>query len=96
MASATNLELLYDTDEDVVLVSSPLSMIAPMRYLLANEVRALRARGKRVVAIEPFGEASRAMGMNPLDLARSPAVAHATYRSMRQHLESHRELRALF
>jgi NTE family protein len=82
MASATNLPLLHDDDEDLVIVSSPLSAIAPMRLPLSREVRALRERGKRVVVLEPKGGAATAMGMNPMALERSPAVARAAYGSM--------------
>jgi NTE family protein len=82
MASATNLSLLHDADEDLVIVSSPLSSIAPMRIPLWREVRALRARGKRVVVLEPKGGSLSAMGMNPMALDRAPAVADAAYRSM--------------
>lgn len=87
MASATNLGLLHDVDEDLVIVSSPLSAIAPMRLPLWNEVRALRARGKRVVVLEPKGGSLSAMGMNPMALDRMPAVAEATYRSMLHEME---------
>lgn len=81
MASATNLSLLHDVDEDLVIVSSPLSSIAPMRIPLYRELRALRARGKRVLVLEPKGEAARAMGLNPMALDRAPRVADAAYRS---------------
>jgi NTE family protein len=87
MHSPTHLDLLEDTDADVVLVSSPLSMISPMRFLLGKEVRRLRARGKRVVVFEPEGEALSAMGRNPMDVTRAPEVARATHRAMLRRLE---------
>ncbi len=92
VASATNLALLEDEDEDLIVVSSPLSMYASMRWLLRMEVRRLRARGKRVVVLEPEGEAARAMGNNPMDTDRAPAVVRATREVMLRALERRREL----
>lgn len=96
VASATHLDLLHDTDCDVVIVSSPLSMIAPMRIFLWAEVRKLRAAGKRVIVVEPTAEARAAMGLNPMDLARSPEVARVTYTTMLRELARRSDLRELF
>ncbi len=93
VASATNLDLLREDSEDVVIVSSPLSMYASMRLLLRMEVRRLRAAGKRVVVHEPEGEAAAAMGKNPMDSTRAPSVAAATRRVMLRALKQRRELR---
>ncbi len=82
LASPTHLDLLESATPRTVIVSSPLSMIAPMRLLLAREVRRLRAAGKHVVTIEPEGDASRAMGRDPMDVARAPEVARAAYRTV--------------
>ncbi len=87
MASATHLDLALDVDDDLVIVSSPLSMIAPMRLPLRAELRRLRARGKRVVVFEPEGEGARAMGRDPMDLSRAPAVARAVRSSVLRQLE---------
>ncbi|MCB9597683.1 MAG: hypothetical protein H6719_33510 [Sandaracinaceae bacterium] len=96
MASATHLDLLHDVEEDgIVVVSSPLSMIPPMRILLALEVRRLQAAGKHVITLEPTGTASAAMGWNPMDTQRAARVAEATYDEVRAALESPRLQRAL-
>ena len=87
MASPTHLDLLEESDDELVLVSSPLSMFAPLRVLLAREARRLRRAGKRVVTFEPRDEAARAMGLNPMDLARAPRVAEASYTSTRRALQ---------
>jgi hypothetical protein len=68
-------------------------MYASMRLLLRMEVRRLRAAGKRVIVLEPEGEAAAVMGKNPMDLARAPKVAAATRRVMTRALHAHRELR---
>ncbi len=96
MASATNLDLLDQDQNETVIVSSPLSMIPPMRLLLRNEVRALRAKKKRVIVFEPSGEAARAMGMSPMDLARSANVARTTHHSMVRELSARRDLHEIF
>lgn len=90
IASATNLSLLEKEKDDLVIVSSPLSMIPPMRLLLWNEVRKLRAAGKRVMVFEPRGSAAAAMGYNPMDLSRSGAVVRATYETMLRAVEERR------
>lgn len=95
MHSATHLDLLEDTDDELVIVSSPLSMFRPMRVLLAREVRRLLAAGKRVVTFEPRDEAAKAMGLNPMDRARAPRVAEAAYSSTLRALEAPPVQRAL-
>jgi NTE family protein len=95
MVSSTNLELLHEDDGDLVLVSSPLSVFAPVRLQVRSEVRALRERGKRVVLFEPKGDAARAVGLNPMDLARSAAVVSAAYGSTLLELRSPEVVRAL-
>ncbi|NUO47279.1 MAG: patatin-like phospholipase family protein [Polyangiaceae bacterium] len=78
IASATHLDLLHKADLDMVIVSSPLSMFAPMRALLWNEIRKLK-RHVPVVTFEPKGEALDAMGLNPMDISRAPRVAKVAY-----------------
>ncbi len=90
IASATNLSLLASEDSDLTIVSSPLSMIPPMKLPLRSEVRRLRAAGKRVMVFEPHGSAASAMGYNPMDLSRSGAVARATYETMLRAVEERR------
>lgn len=86
VASATHLDLVHDHGVDLVLVSSPLSMFGAMRALLGAEVRRAR-RHVPVVAFEPRGEALRAMGMNPMDVSKSAAVAAAAFETTARELE---------
>jgi NTE family protein len=95
MHSATNLDLLEDTDDDLVIVSSPLSMIGPMRFLLRSELRRLRKRGKRVVTFEPRGRAAEVMGRDPMALHKAPDVARASRETFLEELEKP-ALRELF
>ena len=85
--SPTHLDLLGDEKLDLVIVSSPLSMFAPMRFLLRAEMKALAQRGVRSVAFEPKGSVLRAMGMNPMALWRSARVAHAAYEHARREVD---------
>lgn len=86
LASPTHLDLLEGEGPSTVIVSSPLSMIPPLRILLSREVRRLRRAGKRVVVFEPSGVASQAMGRDPMDVTRAPAVAKAAYLTFRERL----------
>jgi NTE family protein len=79
MLSPTHLDLLLESSIDVVVVSSPLSMYAPMRVLLRAEMRRLAERGMTVVAIEPRDRTLAAMGLNPMAIERSARVARAAY-----------------
>lgn len=88
MVSPTNLHLLLHRDDlDLVIVSSPLSRIVPLRLLLRQELRRLRRKGVPVVVFEPSGDAATAMGWNPLDPERGPAVARAAYQATLRDLE---------
>jgi NTE family protein len=92
IASATHLDELADpkmTDGalDAVIVSSPLSMFAPMRALLHAELWRLRKRGTPVIAFEPRGSALRAMGLNPMAVERSADVARQAYETTRRDLD---------
>jgi len=82
LASATHLDLLEDDGPSTVIVSSPLSMIGPMKLLLRREVRRLRAKGKRVIVVEPRGAASRAMGRDPMDTTKAPGGARAAHETV--------------
>ncbi len=79
--SATHLDLVDDR-YDLVVVSSPLSMFAPMRWLLRRELSHARARGLTTLAIEPDAAAMRVMGNDPMDASRGPDVARAALRLM--------------
>lgn len=85
MASATHLDLVAGHPVDVVVVSSPLSMFAPMRALLRAEIRRLRVP---VVAFEPRGEALLAMGNNPMRIERSAAVARAAFEAALREMDA--------
>ncbi len=77
MASLTNVDLLQESALDLVVVSSPLSRFAPMRYLLRRELRSLRRSGTDVLVLEPTAEGARAMGWNMMDPTRAGRVAAA-------------------
>ena len=87
LASPTHLDLLEGQGPSTVIVSSPLSMIGPMRLLLGREVRRLRAAGKRVIVVEPEGAAKEVMGTDPMDSRRAPAVAKVAHRTLRARFE---------
>jgi NTE family protein len=86
VASAMHLDMVPGGVAAVMAIS-PLSMFAPMRMLLRREVERLHRRGLFVRVFEPTGGATRhAMGLNPLDTSRAPAVARAAYRMARAQL----------
>jgi NTE family protein len=87
MASATHLDLLVDRPLDLAIVSSPLSMFGAMSALLRLELRQL-GRSVPVLVFEPRAEALVAMGRNPMDVERAPAVVRAAYRTAMRHLEA--------
>lgn len=88
MVSATNLPLLTDEPSlHTVLVSSPLSRMPLMSTRLRREIRILERAGLDVIAFEPRGRTIEAMGWNPLDPARSPAVARAAYEQTLEDLD---------
>lgn len=76
MASATHLDLLHDSDLDLVVVSSPLSMFTSLGALLSIERRRLE-RHVAVLTLEPTDEALVAMGRRPMDAERAPLVVAA-------------------
>jgi NTE family protein len=88
VASATHLDLMHRAPVDMVVVSSPLSMFAPMRALLWSEVRKLR-KHVPVVVLEPKGAALDAMGMNPMCAVRAKKVARAAFDCAARELERH-------
>ncbi len=90
--SPTNADVLTGEGLDVVLVSSPMSVVpraarpvadlALRLYwhgLLAREVRRLRRDGVRVVTFEPHGALTPTMGVNPLGGRRIDEIEDAAY-----------------
>jgi NTE family protein len=73
--SSTNADLLDGVEDDLAIVSSPLSMFSPLRLTLRWMVRA----HANVLLLEPDRDLRRAMGTDPMDLSRAPAVADAAY-----------------
>ena len=80
VASPTHLDLLHSRPLDLVIVSSPLSMFAVLKPLLAREIKALEKRTP-VAAFEPDRRALEAMGRNPMAIEKSATVAKAAYES---------------
>ena len=89
LISMTNADSVADERPDVVLCLSPFSsraigskadavLLGPLRraaaWHLDREIAELRARGSRVVVIEPTSDDLRAMGSNMMSRARSRAV----------------------
>ncbi len=89
VASTTNLHLMEAAEVDAVIVSSPLSRMPLIRWLFRREVARLSRRGIQVLAFEPDGPVVRAMGLNPMRLERSAAVALAARASVLAQLEDH-------
>jgi NTE family protein len=99
--SPTNADLLAAENVDVVLVSSPMSVVPrgarpaadiPLRLywhtLLRREVRRLHRAGKRVITFEPHGRLTSTMGLNPLGGARLDEIEETAYEQSLQRLES--------
>lgn len=76
-SSLLHLDLVSDDDSDLIIVSSPLSRFAPIRWRAQAEVRALKARGLKVLLLQPDAHTSRAIGWNPMALHRAPGVCLA-------------------
>ncbi len=101
--SPTNADLLARTRLDVVLVSSPMSVVPqmarprldlPLRLLfhryLSAEVRRLRTAGIEVLTFEPDADALPALGLHPLRAENIDEVARAATRMTHRRLESDR------
>ena len=86
VASGTHLDLLHDRPLDLVFASSPLSMFGPVSALYALERRRLERR-MPVLTIEPTGEVLAAMGRNPMNVARAPAVVRAAFEATQRTLD---------
>jgi NTE family protein len=84
IASATHAAAIASGEHrrpGLVIVSSPLSCFAALRFLLRVELRALARRGIKVLLLEPDRELTAAMGWNPLDARRAPPLAAHAFRS---------------
>src|SRR5579859_4481717 len=94
VASPASADLLADADVDEVIVLAPMASTTPgprrglgrlegalrshMRRTLDREVALLRARGKRVVRVEPGPEDLAAMGANFMDGSRRLRVLESS------------------
>ncbi len=109
--SLTNADQVADLSLDLVLVSCPMgSTVAPVMYTLdlpmraairrrlAREEAAVRRSGAEVVSFLPTPADRAAMGYNPMDRARGPAVteqAHASTLALLEDPKVRRRLGAL-
>jgi len=100
VASPASADLLADADVDEVIVLAPMAsrtqgprrglgrvegaLRAHMRRTLDREVELLRARGKRVLRVEPGPEDLAVMGPNFMDGSRRLRVLEASLRSTRR------------
>ena len=79
VASPLHLDMLAPLDLDLVIVSSPLCRIPPMRWILRREAARLRRSGTEVMAFQPTRIVADAMGWNPMDITRSSGVSQAAF-----------------
>jgi len=102
LCSFTNADALADEGCDVVICLSPFSsrerasalvtaLYGPLRgataLRLARDARRLRRAGAQVVTLEPAAEDLRAMGLNPMDRARSREVLETAIASVGRRAE---------
>lgn len=98
--SPTNADLLAERNLDLVIVSSPMSVVGnrlrpaldlPARRLcqfyLGQEVARIRRRGVPVLTFQPTGDDLRAMGMNAMDQTRRKPVTEQARESARTKLD---------
>jgi NTE family protein len=98
--SPTNADLLADRKLDLVIVSSPMSVVGnrlrpsldlPARRLcqfyLGQEAARIRRRGVPVLTFQPTGDDLKAMGMNAMDPARRKPVTEQARQSTLRKLE---------
>jgi NTE family protein len=98
--SPTNADLVAEVDLDLVVVSSPMSVVGnrlrpaldlPARRLcqfyLGQEVARIRRRGVPVLTFQPTGDDLKAMGMNAMDQTRRKPVTEQARQSARNKLE---------
>jgi NTE family protein len=90
MSSATNVDALIDPGVPpprLVIVLSPLSTYAPLRWALRRQLRRVAHRAP-AIAVEPGPDVSRAIGFRPLDAVNAPRVAEAAYGECMRRLAS--------
>ena len=98
--SPTNADLVAERDLDLVVVSSPMSVVGnrlrptldlPARRLcqfyLGQEVARIRRRGVPVLTFQPTGDDLKAMGMNAMDPARRKPVTERARQSALKKLD---------
>lgn len=98
--SPTNADLLAERNLDLVIVSSPMSVVGnrlrpaldlPARRLcqfyLGQEVARIRRREVPVLTFQPTGDDLRAMGMNAMDQTRRKPVTEQARESARTKLD---------
>jgi len=97
--SSTNADALRTVEPDVVVVVAPMSAASvPLgspdallrwaaRRRLDREAARLERLGATVVRLEPAGDSMRAMGLQPMNSARSRSVSAAAYRETIQRIE---------
>jgi NTE family protein len=98
--SPTNADLAADLDLDLVVVSSPMSVVGnrlrpsldlPARRLcqfyLGQEVARIRRRGVPVLTFQPTADDLRAMGLNAMDQTRREPVTVQARQSALKKLE---------
>jgi len=87
IASPTHADLAMHAADAVeherrtVVILSPLSRFAPLRWLLRWELRPLLRHGIDIVLFEPDRDVVAAMGWNPMNARRAAAVTAAAYRA---------------
>ena len=98
--SVTNADLLREAELDLVIVSCPmgaarqgfrigidLPLRVAVRARLSREIAGLRRAGIPVLTLQPTPAVRSAMGINPMDARRGPAVTAAAIESTRARLE---------
>ncbi len=110
--SPTNADVLADAGLDLIVVSSPMSMVGRgirlaidqparrwSRLVLEGEARRLRRRGVHVIAFQPTAEDAAVIGPNPMDPGRRATVARQARESTLRRLaraDSRDRLRAIW
>ena len=98
--SVTNADLLREAELNLVIVSCPmgaaragfrigidLPLRAAVRARLSREIAGLRRAGIPVLTLQPTPAVRSAMGINPMNARRGPAVTAAAIESTRARLE---------